>query len=164
MFFEYFNLPMWCFVKNFVVYLTYTICVCAHLSLSYWNWHFEISCKYKHIYPIFLTEKYLSLETLDGPQFNLVYHTTLKLLICTYLLFFGFWITLMAMAYVSLGASIFVLVSLFAPSSSVCIAIHITVFFFLGFLDFCHSHYFLSIYIWFAFYILFVHCFWTAFD
>ena len=45
----------------------------------------------------------------------------------------------MSLAYVSLGASIFVLVSLFAPSSSVCIAIHIAVFFKL--FRFCHSHY-----------------------
>ena len=43
--------------------------------------------------PFFLTEKDLSLETLDSPQFSLVYHATLKFLICTYLLFFGFWIT-----------------------------------------------------------------------
>ena len=84
------------------------------------------------------------METLDSPQFSLVYQATLRFLICTYLLFFEFWITLMSQVYVSLGVSIFVLVRLFAPSSSVCIAIHITVFFFLDFLDFCHSHSFLS--------------------
>ena len=51
----------------------------------------------------------------------------------------------MSLAYVSLGASIFVLVSFFAPSSSVCIAIHITVFFKL--FGFCHRcHFFLSIF------------------
>ena len=46
----------------------------------------------------------------------------------------------MSLPYVSLGASIFELVSLFAPSSSVCIAIHITVFFRL--FGFCHRRYF----------------------
>ena len=38
---------------------------------------------------------------------------------------FGFWITLMLLAYVSLRASISVLVSLFAPLSSLCIALYI---------------------------------------
>ena len=63
----------------------------------------------------------------------------------------------MAMAYVSLGASIFVLVSLFAPSSSVCIAIHITVFFRL--FGFCYRHYFLSLFGLYFTYFLF-----TAFE
>ena len=46
----------------------------------------------------------------------------------------------MSLAYVSLGASILVLVSLFALSSSAGIAIHITVFFKL--FGFCHTHFF----------------------
>ena len=50
----------------------------------------------------------------------------------------------MSLAYVRLEDSIFVLVSLFAPSSSVCIAIHITVFFRLFGLR--RSRHFLSIF------------------
>ena len=65
----------------------------------------------------------------------------------------------MSLAYVSLGVSIFVLVSLFPPSSSVSFFIHITVFFFLGFLDFCHSRSFLSKFGFTSFCSLLCNCF-----
>ena len=77
----------------------------------------------------FHAEKDLSLETLDSSQFQFSVSCYFEILDLYILAVFGFWITLMSLAYVSLGASIFVLVSLFAPSSSVCIAIHIAVFF-----------------------------------
>ena len=57
---------MWCFFKKFVVYET-KIFVCGHFYWAIVIWHFEIS--YKHVYPIFLTEKDLSLETFNSPQF-----------------------------------------------------------------------------------------------
>ena len=42
--FEYIYLPMWCFVKNFVVYLTKIICVCAYFYWTIVIWQFEFSC------------------------------------------------------------------------------------------------------------------------
>ena len=88
----------------------------------------------------FHAEKDLSLETLDSSQFQFSVSCYFEILDLYILAVFGFWITLMSLAYVNLAASIFVLVILFAPSSSVCIAIHIAVFFRLFW--FCHSHYY----------------------
>ena len=144
-----------------VVYLTQIICVCAHFyctKLLFDILKFHISMFTKFL----LTEKYLWLQTLDSPQLLvqcivlLAKHATYKYI---YTCCFWIWITFMSLAYASLGASIFLLESQFALLSSVCIVMHLSVFF-----RFCYSHYFVSI--WFAFYILFhslfLNCLWPG--
>ena len=130
--------------QRFVVYLTQIICYVlifiALLLFDILKFHININM----FIPFLHKEKDLSLETIDSPQFQFSVSCYFEILDLYILAVFGFWITLMSPAYVSLGASIFVLVTLFARSLSVCITIHITVFFWL--LAFCHSHYFLSIF------------------
>ena len=69
--FEYIYLPMWCFVKNFVVYLTKIIYVCAYFYWTIVLWQFEFSCLVNTCLLTFFDKKALPLETLDSSQFTI---------------------------------------------------------------------------------------------
>ena len=136
-------------------WLEYVLILWGYCYLTFWN--FIIISIFT---PISLTEKDLSLETLDSSQFSLVYCATLRFLICIYLLFFWIWDNAYVTDLNKYGSQHFC-ISKFLCSFIVSLCCHRYHSVFLGFLDFCHSHFFQ-----YLVYILdpFVYCFWATFD